>query len=133
MEKEHVGMVIASVPLDRRHVVALWSELECFTNHPMIHKVIVSAPYWSYSILEQLIPMAQNYIPHFQYPIQHDVGNQVSATAAVTAAVTTVQLLQTSNNIFPYIKSIGHDQSVSHTTHNHHCSKSKFIAREPNY
>ena len=56
-------LIIASVPRDEAHLVTLWSELECFTDH--VDHIIVSAPTWAEPIVERVIELAHKYIPHF--------------------------------------------------------------------
>lgn len=58
-------MVIAAAPLDKRHVTALWSELDCFTRDKDIRKVLVSAPLWSEPIIRRIIQEAKEKLPHF--------------------------------------------------------------------
>jgi hypothetical protein len=58
-------MVLASVPLDKRHVTALWSELDCFTRHKNLKKVLISAPIWSKSIILRIVDEVKLKIPQF--------------------------------------------------------------------
>jgi len=52
----HVGrlkvMVIATVPRDEKHAVALWTELECLSGG--LDLVILSSPDWSRNLTEQI-------------------------------------------------------------------------------
>ena len=60
-------MILAAVPLDSRHVVALWSELECFAApDARITTVILAAPLWCQPMLDFLIAQVQNRIPQFR-------------------------------------------------------------------
>ncbi|KAL3909801.1 MAG: hypothetical protein SGILL_007941, partial [Bacillariaceae sp.] len=56
-------MVLAAVPLDKRHVVALWSELSCFTQH--IDHVLLASPNWSQPIIDKLLEKVRTEIPPF--------------------------------------------------------------------
>ena len=56
-------LVMAAVPRDKRHVLALWSQLECFTIG--VDHVILSAPLWSKEITTQIIELAKDKIPRF--------------------------------------------------------------------
>ncbi|VEU39048.1 unnamed protein product [Pseudo-nitzschia multistriata] len=64
-EKEDESvLIIASVPVDERHVISLWSLLECFSasyNH-----VIISTAYWAKESMQRIIQEAKSQIPHFQ-------------------------------------------------------------------
>ena len=57
-------MVLATVPLDERHLVSLWTELECFTGS--VSHVVLSSAYWAKPILETVVREAQTQIPHFR-------------------------------------------------------------------
>lgn len=57
------ALIIASVPRDETHLVSLWSELECFTDH--VDHVIISAPLWGEPYVERVIALAHKHIPHF--------------------------------------------------------------------
>ncbi|KAL3921366.1 MAG: hypothetical protein SGILL_002785 [Bacillariaceae sp.] len=56
-------LIIAAVPKDARHAATLWTELECFTTN--VDKVIVSAPGRSHEIVEEMLQLARQTIPHF--------------------------------------------------------------------
>jgi len=56
-------LVIAAAPRNQKHLVALWSSLECFTLD--IDHVVVSAPTWGKSIIERLLYKAMTSIPRF--------------------------------------------------------------------
>lgn len=56
-------LVMAAVPRDKRHVLALWSQLECFTIG--VDHVILAAPSWSKEITTQIIELAKDRIPRF--------------------------------------------------------------------
>jgi len=56
-------LIIAAVTRDENHVITLWSELECFTDH--VDHVIISAPAWAKVYVERVVAMAQIHIPHF--------------------------------------------------------------------
>ena len=56
-------LIIASVPVEEKHVVALWTELECFvgsTSH-----VVISSPYWAKPIMDHLLVYVRKNIPRF--------------------------------------------------------------------
>ena len=57
-------VVIAAAPRSIKHIVSLWSSLECFTGD--VNHVAVSAPNWSQSILERFLAQASQSIPHFK-------------------------------------------------------------------
>ena len=57
------ALIIATVPRSIKHVVGLWSELECFTAD--VDAVVLSGPSWSKPILEQVAAMARERIPRF--------------------------------------------------------------------
>jgi hypothetical protein len=56
-------LVIATFPSDIHHLLALWSQLECFTEH--VDVVIISAPAQATSFLEEFVDLALSRIPHF--------------------------------------------------------------------
>jgi len=56
-------LIIAAVTRDANHVITLWSELECFTDH--VDHVIISAPAWAKVYVERVVAMAHKHIPHF--------------------------------------------------------------------
>ena len=56
-------LVMAAVPRDKRHVLALWSQLECFTI--AIDHVILATPLWSKEIISQIVDLARERIPRF--------------------------------------------------------------------
>eukprot|EP00536_Pseudo-nitzschia_multiseries_P006389 jgi/Psemu1/286440/fgenesh1_pg.134_\ len=62
-EGEQAVLVIASVPIEKSHVVALWTELECFAGSAS--HVVISTPYWSKPIMDQLLIHVRRNIPHF--------------------------------------------------------------------
>ena len=55
-------LVIASVPKDERHLIALWSQLECFTS--TMDTVVIAAPSERRQIVTRLVELAQQSIPH---------------------------------------------------------------------
>lgn len=57
--------ILSTVPWDDRHVVALWTELECFTKD--VDKVVVSAPEWSQDIIDSVVREARARIPHLSH------------------------------------------------------------------
>jgi len=65
-------MVLAAVPLDKRHVTALWSELHCFTRN--IDHVLLAAPLWSEPIIRELLVEVKQKLPQF-------ASNKVSISA----------------------------------------------------
>ena len=56
-------MIIAAMPLDERHLVALWSELECFVGS--IDHIVISSAYWAKPILNRLLIDVRKNIPQF--------------------------------------------------------------------
>ena len=56
-------LVIAAAPRSVKHIVSLWSSLECFTSDA--DHVAISAPTWSQRILERIIEEAVHKIPRF--------------------------------------------------------------------
>ena len=56
-------LIISVAPRSIKHVVALWSELECFTVD--VDRVIISGPVWSQAILETMVEQAKKRIPRF--------------------------------------------------------------------
>jgi hypothetical protein len=56
-------LVMAVVPRDRRHVLALWTQLECLTIG--VDSVILAAPQWSEEITNKIIEFAKDKIPQF--------------------------------------------------------------------
>jgi hypothetical protein len=56
-------LLIAALPKDVRHVVALWSQLECFADN--VDRVIISAPTWNAPIVEKIVEFAKSRIPRF--------------------------------------------------------------------
>jgi hypothetical protein len=57
------ALIISTAPRTAKHVVALWSELECFTSD--VDYVILSGPTWSEAILQQVVSLAKASIPKF--------------------------------------------------------------------
>ncbi|KAL3910189.1 MAG: hypothetical protein SGILL_007792 [Bacillariaceae sp.] len=57
------ALIIATVPRSIKHVVGLWTELECFTLD--VDRVVLSGPTWSKPILNAVAKMAQERIPRF--------------------------------------------------------------------
>jgi hypothetical protein len=70
--KRKAVMILAAVPIDKRHVVALWSELQCFTRH--IDHVLLAAPDWSQPTIQTVVERAKSVLPHFE-------SNQVTIDA----------------------------------------------------
>ena len=62
-ERRNNALIISVAPRRAKHVVALWSELECFTTD--VDYVILSGPTWSQPILETVVEMAKTSIPRF--------------------------------------------------------------------
>lgn len=56
-------LVVSAAPTDERHILALWSELECFTEN--VDKVIISAPTWGEAAIREVIRQAKLSIPRF--------------------------------------------------------------------
>jgi hypothetical protein len=59
--RKNNALVISAAPRTAKHVLALWSELECFTSN--VDHVMVSGPTWSEPILQQVLDMAKASIP----------------------------------------------------------------------
>ena len=59
----HRVLVIAAAPRSPKHIVSLWSSLECFATDA--DHVAISAPTWSQPILERFIAEASQKIPLF--------------------------------------------------------------------
>mmetsp|Transcript_17175 Transcript_17175/g.29914 ORF Transcript_17175/g.29914 Transcript_17175/m.29914 type:complete len:372 (+) Transcript_17175:43-1158(+) len=57
------ALIISVAPRTTKHVVALWSELECFTLD--VDYVVLSGPTWSETILNQVLSLAKSSIPRF--------------------------------------------------------------------
>ena len=68
-------LVISAAPRTTKHIVSLWSSLECFTAD--VDHVVVSAPTWSRSIMEPFLVEAKASIPRFS-------SGQVSLEGMVT-------------------------------------------------
>jgi len=62
-ERKEAIMVIAALPFDKRHVVSLWSELECFVGSAS--HVVISSAYWAMPIIESILLEARKNIPKF--------------------------------------------------------------------
>ncbi|KAG7349652.1 hypothetical protein IV203_012249 [Nitzschia inconspicua] len=62
-DKSRKALIISTAPRTIKHVVALWSELECFTTD--VDYVIISGPLWSEPILQQIVHLAKDSIPAF--------------------------------------------------------------------
>eukprot|EP00536_Pseudo-nitzschia_multiseries_P011457 jgi/Psemu1/259839/estExt_Genewise1Plus.C_3910034 len=62
--KDETILVIAHVPVDSRHVIALWTELECFSAS--FDHVMITTAYWAKSIVKQIVKEAKRTIPHFK-------------------------------------------------------------------
>lgn len=54
--------ILASVPWDKRHVISLWTELECFTKD--VNTIVISAPEWASDIIGTVVNEARTRIPH---------------------------------------------------------------------
>lgn len=61
----NAAMVLAAAPLDKRHVTALWSELDCFTRDTDLKRVLVVAPLWSRDLIQRIVQEAKQKLPHF--------------------------------------------------------------------
>ena len=61
----NAAMVLAAAPLDKRHVTALWSELDCFTRDTDLKRVLVVAPLWSRDLIRRIVREAKQKLPHF--------------------------------------------------------------------
>jgi len=56
-------LIISVVPRNLRHVLALWSQLECFTVG--VDHVVLAAPTWSREIVTKIVELAKHSIPRF--------------------------------------------------------------------
>jgi hypothetical protein len=56
-------LIISAAPRTKKHLIALWSSLECFTLD--VDHVVVSAPTWSKPILERFLSKVMTSIPRF--------------------------------------------------------------------
>ena len=56
-------LIISAVPHNLRHIVALWSQLECFTVG--IDHIFLAVPAWSREIISKIIELAKKSIPRF--------------------------------------------------------------------
>mmetsp|Transcript_12762 Transcript_12762/g.25556 ORF Transcript_12762/g.25556 Transcript_12762/m.25556 type:complete len:392 (-) Transcript_12762:155-1330(-) len=56
-------LIIASVPIDEKHVVALWTELECFVGSTS--RVVISTAYWAKPMMDRLLVDVRRNIPRF--------------------------------------------------------------------
>lgn len=54
-------LIISAVPHNLRHILALWSQLECFTVG--INHIVLAAPAWSREIVSKIIELAKQSIP----------------------------------------------------------------------
>lgn len=57
------ALIISAAPRSKKHIVSLWSSLECFTGDA--DHVVISAPTWSQPIIEQILAEASTKIPRF--------------------------------------------------------------------
>jgi hypothetical protein len=60
--KGRAVQILSTVPWDDRHVVALWSELECWSKD--VDDIVISAPKWSLDIIHSVVSEARKRIPH---------------------------------------------------------------------
>jgi hypothetical protein len=56
-------LILASIPIDKRRIVSLWSGLECFVGSAS--HVVVSSAYWAKPIVDRVLVDVRNRIPHF--------------------------------------------------------------------
>ena len=78
--KNDAVMIIAAIPLSERHIVALWSELECFVTTTEdsnsvtttgdgkttnVNHVVISSTYWAKPIIEHVLKEVRLRIPLF--------------------------------------------------------------------
>eukprot|EP00536_Pseudo-nitzschia_multiseries_P016651 jgi/Psemu1/69933/estExt_Genemark1.C_11880002 len=57
-------LVMTAVPRGKRHVIALWSQLECFTGG--VDHVVLVSPIWSKELTTQIVDRAKVAIPRFR-------------------------------------------------------------------
>jgi hypothetical protein len=72
-------LVLATVPKSTRHVIAAWSQLECFSSG--VDHVVISAPKWSKDTVDKIANMARSNIPRFangqvELSVQHHLNNR---------------------------------------------------------
>mmetsp|Transcript_25525 Transcript_25525/g.53784 ORF Transcript_25525/g.53784 Transcript_25525/m.53784 type:complete len:499 (-) Transcript_25525:445-1941(-) len=79
---DEMVLVIASVPIDRRHAMALWSELECFASS--FDHVVISTAYWSKTVVARIVEEARLTIPHFQSNNSNSNNNSNNNARVVT-------------------------------------------------
>eukprot|EP00532_Pseudo-nitzschia_australis_P011354 CAMPEP_0168230216 /NCGR_PEP_ID=MMETSP0140_2-20121125/15805_1 /TAXON_ID=44445 /ORGANISM="Pseudo-nitzschia australis, Strain 10249 10 AB" /LENGTH=478 /DNA_ID=CAMNT_0008162309 /DNA_START=21 /DNA_END=1458 /DNA_ORIENTATION=- len=75
-------LVIASVPLDKDHSIALWSQLECFAGS--FDHVVISTAYWSKTVVARIVEEARLTIPHFQSNNSNSNNNSNNNARVVT-------------------------------------------------
>lgn len=131
-------LIIATVPKDRQHVTALWSELECLTTG--MDTIVLSAPLGSESILEPFaveavqrleLPLTVVYYPNDRYDVglwcdalQQHLGysaaatttahNHTTTTTSSTIAHTTVMLLNDSVYAIRPYQGLLHAMHITH-------------------
>ena len=90
---EHVGrskaMVIAAVPKDENHAVALWTELECLTGG--LDLVVFAVPEWSRDIVEKIANQARhklglNIMTRYYVNDRYDVGLWCDALSDISGS-----------------------------------------------
>jgi hypothetical protein len=57
-------LVVAAAPKDERHLLAAWSQLECYTQN--VDQVVISAPKWGKKVIGQVLKHAKSEIPNFK-------------------------------------------------------------------
>ena len=95
-------MIIATVPLSERHVLALWSELECFvttiadpattrqsdntkTKEVNVQHVILSTAYWARPIMEHFVHEVRTRIPLFMM-MEEDSSSSIQNRRSTSTA-----------------------------------------------
>ena len=62
-KQKQAAVILAALPVDERHVIALWSELECFVGSA--NHLVLSSAYWARPIIDRVVLEARRKIPKF--------------------------------------------------------------------
>ena len=145
--KNDAVMIIAAIPLSERHIVALWSELECFVTTTEdsnsvtttgdgkttnVNHVIISSTYWAKPIIEHVLKEVRLRIPLFiskqvtieaQYYVnnRYDVGLFCDALQGLVRKYDDFVLLN--DSIFALRKFNGILEELHNHNHNHNQTK----------
>jgi hypothetical protein len=147
--KNDAVMIIAAIPLSERHLVALWSELECFVTTikdsnsvttttggsgktTNVNHVVISSAYWAKPIIEHVLKEVRLRIPLFlskqvtieaQYYVnnRYDVGLFCDALQGLISKYNDFILLN--DSIFALRKFNGILEELHNRNHNHNQTK----------